>query len=504
MKNKFLLAAVIAVSAFAACKKTQTPIPVVPPVTAVPTRAELTKDSIYLYAQQTYLWNVGMPTYAAFNPRSYASNQAIIDAIKALPGTNKPTDKYSFIDEGGVATAISGQSTGDYGFSVFYNGNPSNDLRVKYVYPLSPAALKGVTRGDRITKLNGRTDLTITGGTADANVTNAINDAIFGTTNNSVSMTLLKQDGQQVDVIVNRGSYAINPILAVKTFTVGAKKVGYIVFNSFTSNATPKLQEAFTTFASFGITEIIVDLRYDGGGSVQTAVDFTNLIAPASKTGQVMFTTYFNQTMQDGKADILKNQKFIGKDNSGVTRLFSYFDYDYRPTIDAGNIENFKKMGAVNGITRAYFLVSSNTASASELLINNLKPIMDVRLIGRTTYGKPVGFFAIQIDNLDMYIPQFQTKNQLGQGDYFNGMTVDQVVFDDVTKDFGDPTEKMLAYALNYAEKGNFTLSTFKLNQLISSLAPMSKMMEDKLVDELSQNEFKGMVDDRSRLKLKK
>ena len=508
MKNNLLIA-IIAVSALAACKKTPKvePTPVTPPVViAPPTRAELTKDSIYLYAQQTYLWNVGMPTYTAFNPRQYSSNQAVLDAIKNLSGTNKPVgvvDKYSFIDEGGVATAISGVS-GDYGFSVFYNNAATGDLRIKYVYPGSPAGTLGVTRGDRIIKINNRTDLVYTNadGSIRQSVADALNDAVFGN-NSSVSLTLLKQDGNTKDVVVNRGNYSINPVLLAKTFPVGAKKVGYIVFNSFTTNAPAKLQDAFTKFNTDGITEIIVDLRYNGGGSVQTAVDFTNLIAPSSQAGKVMFTSYFNNDMQIGKADILKNQKFYGKGNDGVTRLYSYFDYGFRPTIDDGNVEVFKKEGAVNGITRAYFLVTASTASASELLINNLKPIMDVKLIGKKTYGKPVGFFALHIDQLDLYIPQFETKNSINQGGYFKGMDVDIDVADDLTKDFGDPTETYLAYALNYAQTGKFIMSTFKMKQL-SSIAPLSKMMEQNLVDELGQHEFKGMVEDRPRMKLKK
>jgi hypothetical protein len=284
-------------------------------------------------------------------------------------------------------------------------------------------------------------------------------------------------------------------------YTVGAKKVGYIVFNSFTTNASTKLDEVFSTFSSAGISEVIVDLRYNGGGSVSTAETLTNLIAPVAQTGNVMYTTYWTKTMQDGLATILKNQKFYAEGRDGVRRLYSYFDYDYKPTEDAGNVTRFEKRGSAN-INKAYFIVTGSTASASELVINNLKPVMDVKLIGSKTYGKPVGFFAITIDKLDMYIPQFETKNSKNEGGYFDGMAVDKTDFDDVSKNFGDPTERLLANALSYADHGAF-LAVKPGADRLSSLTPMAKDDVEKLNNELHKNDFKGMVETKLKLKLK-
>lgn len=453
------------------------------------TRAELTKDSIYLYAQQTYLWNAGMPTFATFNPRQYSSDNAVLAAIKALPSTGG-NDKYSFMDDGSVATQLSGVS-GDYGFSA--NFDADNLLRVKLVYPGSPADAQGLKRGYLITRING-------GGVLRSSQVdiNNINNSLFGT-NPSISMTVSKPGGTSADVIINRATYNLNPVLYTNTYTIGAKKIGYIVFNSFTTNSASLLDAAFTKFAADGVTELVVDLRYNGGGSVATSEAFTNLIAPASQNGKVMYTTYWTQTMQEEKATILQNQKFYAKGNDGVTRLYSYFDYSYKPTAAAGNQEVFVKRGSLSSLTRVYFLVTGSTASASELLINNLKPVMDVKLIGKTTYGKPVGFFAIHIDKSDLYIPQFQTKNQLNQGDYFSGMTVDKDVSDDLTKDFGDVSEKMLAQALFYSATGNFSALT-KDNVLSSTSAFRASI--DQANEQLDHT-FKGMVETR-KLKLNK
>lgn len=452
-------------------------------------RADLTKDSIYLYAQQIYLWNASLPSYAVFNPRKYSSNDAELYAITQIPinpQTGKSYEyvqdearpKYSFIDDGTVASEIGG-TAGDFGFSVFYASE--NDLRIKYVYASSPAAGQNLKRGYQITKINDFTDIN----TSDASIKKVVN-AVFGSAA-TVTLTVKKPDGTSQNVVVSKASYAINPIIYTHTYTVGAKKVGYIVFNSFTTNSTQQLKSAFATFEADGVKELIVDLRYNGGGSVATSEDFANLIAPASQNGKVMFTSYFNQTMQDKKAFILQNQKFIGNDGKPHTD----FDYDYTPK---GNQELFSKLGTLEGLSRVYFLVTGGTASASELLINNLKPVVDVKLIGRQTYGKPVGFFSVRIDKSDLYLPQFQTKNQLDQGDYFSGFTPDKIIYDDVTKEFGDPTEGMLSQALYYSANGSFT--SYARDNSISSTTPFSTTKMADLTEKLDHS-FKGMVETR-------
>ncbi|RZK33706.1 MAG: hypothetical protein EOO90_31865, partial [Pedobacter sp.] len=316
-------------------------------------RDYLTRDSIFLYAKQTYFWNVGMPDYDTFNPRKYANDNQVLAALAALPSTGGK-DKYSFIDNGTVAGQLGGVS-GDYGFSANYDA--SNLLRVKSVYATSPAGIAGLKRGYQITRVNGRTTLR----TSQSDIDN-LNDGIFGS-NPSVSLTVVKPDGTSQDLVINRGSYNINPILYSNTYTVGAKKVGYIVFNSFTTNSVPLLDAAFAKFTADGITELVVDLRYNGGGSVATSEAFTNLIAPSSQNGKIMYTTYWTKTMQDAQATILENQKFYAKGNDGVTRLYSFFDYSYKPTPAAGNQEVFAKRGSLNGLTRVYFLVAGGTAS---------------------------------------------------------------------------------------------------------------------------------------------
>lgn len=506
--NKILIAAACGLLILSSsCKKD--PISSAPATTGPTTsgtRAELTKDSIYLYAKDTYYWNERIPAYDIFKPRSLTDNEAVLDAIIALPGS--PIDKYSFLDDGAVSAVLAGVS-GDYGFSVFYNTSPSSDdLRIKYVSPNSPAAAQGLKRGYRITKLNGTTNLS-----TDLSTTlDFVGNAIFGNAA-SVSLTVLKPDGSSQELVISKASYSNNPIFLTKVIQVGSKKIGYIVYNSFTSNSKTTLATEIGKFQSAGATELIVDLRYNGGGSVSTADDFTDLIAPTAFNGQVMYTTVWTKKMQEGKANILVNQPLL--DAQGKLQLpssdpkyappkngkyYTYADISYLPDNNSGNVELFNKIGTAE-FKKIYFLVLGGTASASELLINNLKGVMstDVKLIGRQTYGKPVGFFAIHIDKLDLYIPQFETKNNKNEGGYFNGMTVDYPINDDVTKDFGDPTEKLIAAALSYSEKGTFSISN--VPNKIASLSGMSVFEEQKQNEAFDKNVFKGMVDDKLKLK---
>ncbi|MDF2433927.1 MAG: hypothetical protein JWP44_3558, partial [Mucilaginibacter sp.] len=275
------------------------------------------KDSVYLYANEDYLWNTALPSYSVFNPRLFTNPEdktALSNELDKLsqyainPATNLPYEyysrspgraKYSFIDDGTVAAALNGVK-GDFGFEYQYNG--VNDIRVVYVYPGSPAGLAGIQRGYQITSINNSTNVSYDGvsngktyGTGTSANINFVYNAIFNS--NTLTMTLQKQNGTAFNVSLNTANYNVNPVLKDTVFNVGGGHVvGYIVFNSFTSdaNADPLLNAAFTKFAAQGVTDLCVDLRYNGGGYVSTAEHLDNLIVPSAKSGTPMYTTYYN------------------------------------------------------------------------------------------------------------------------------------------------------------------------------------------------------------------
>jgi hypothetical protein len=510
--KKILFVAGVLVMMFAACSKSKPDETPTPPVTTA-SALDLMRDSVYLYAKEDYYWYDGLPDYATFNPRSFtgstdlAALQAEVNKLsqyKINPSTSLPyeyysaspgTAKYSFIDDG-TASGKLNAVTGDFGFAPFYDSYTGNvNVYVKYVYPGSPADLAGIKRGYQITSINGRTDLD---GNVSANLTFLLNAYSNSST---ITMILKKPDATTFTVTLNTATYKINPVITSKVIDLGGgKKLGYIVFNSFVtlSSTQAALDAAFSAFVTAGVTDLAVDLRYNGGGYVETAEYLSNLIAPTSVSGSTMYAAYYNPTLMANAEKLLKNQ--VRKDAT-TGQVYNYSQIDYSL---AANTEKFSKKGTLN-INRVFFIVTSATASASELTINNLRPYMNVQMIGRTTYGKPVGFFDIEINKYQMYIPEFETKNSSGQGGYYAGMTPGstdypgKLISDDVTKDFGDPTEKLLAQAINYAKNGVYLTSTDL--QIQSTETGSTKLTTDAIYQKLSSKEFNGMIMQRHILK---
>jgi len=488
------------------------------------TRAQLTMDSLFLYAKEVYLWNDVLPAYNIFNPRNYTTYGNGLAAFekelfnitqyKINSSTGKPyeyhsTDptypKYSYIEENETSgttafrpsalQTVSLEGVG-YDFGLALSSVTATDIRIRYVNPNSPADKAGLTRGDRIVSINNRTSR------ADSQTeVNFINNALESS---SITLKIEKTSGSIATHQLNKISYTSSPVMKTSVIENGGKKIGYIVFARFSnlSNSQTALDNAFKTFASAGITDLVVDLRYNGGGYVTTAEYLANLIAPASTNGKVMYTEHYNTTMQADKATILKNQPIYDNSNklisysSGVNGKFAtYADVDYSVS---GNTYKFSKKGSLENLGTVCFIVSGSTASASELTLNALKPYMKVKLVGSTTYGKPVGFFGINIDGYTVYMSNFQSKNANGEGDYFSGISVDISATDDVTRDLGDTQEVCLSKAIAYITSGTTltanTKMTLKNGATVSSSEVTTRTLDD-------QSDFKGMVETRYKFK---
>jgi carboxyl-terminal processing protease len=526
--------------AVTSCKKSEVDEPVVEPPVTEDTRTNLTKDSIFLYAKEVYLWNDALPTYEQFNPRKYTGGTTELDNYEQelfditqyskSTETNRPYEfvsltadypKYSYIDD--ITTRNAAQayvpqakadveldgSGYDLGFLSFqgYGTNTSYELYATAVFPGSPADKAGITRGTKITKINSTTL------GSDFNGEGDLIYSLVETETTKATVSGVKPDGTVfTNVELNKVKYTSSPVYKSKTLTAGTKKIGYLAFARFSelnSNAKKDLDAAFAQFATDGVTDLIIDLRYNGGGYVSTAEYLVNLIAPASATG-VMFKEHYNKTMQAGDADILINQPLLDE-NEKVQyqngKLVTYADVDY--SLEENTV-NFSKKGNVNGVTNVVFLVTGNTASASELVINSLKPVMTVKLVGRTTYGKPVGFFPVRIENkYDVYLSMFETRNKLDQGGYYAGITTDVVdqggtssrsVFDDAMHDFGDPEENYTKNAIKILAPGAVVTSAKAVMSIRGKTVSVSSALG--LLDKARPiNNFIGMVETRHKIK---
>jgi len=272
--------------------------------------------------------------------------------------------------------------------------------------------------------------------------------------------------------------------------------VAYLALASFPSlnNSKAALDQVFSEFAAANPKVMVIDLRSNGGGYLETAEYVADLIVPASLNGKVMYSEVFNPSMQNGSAKILKHQPYL--DANGKTTIYSgrmatMADVDY--TI-AGNTYKFNKKGNLQTIQAVYFIVSGNTASASEMLISSLKPYFEVKLIGEKTYGKPVGFFGINIDQYSVYLSSFLIQNANGWSDYFTGMPPDVAVKGTDNPVLGDPAESCLSAALQLINRTT--------KQSINLTGTTAKMITVK--NDLSQPVAKGSIMFENRLRLRK
>ena len=232
---------------------------------------------------------------------------------------------------------------------------------VRYIIPNSNASTKDIKRGDAFTKVN-NTPLTITN-YLDllALDTYTLTLADLTDTGNAVSIT---ENGRSVTLTKEEGLIE-NPILIAKTLNISGQKIGYLMYNAYTADFDDELNAAFAQFKTDGITDLVLDLRYNGGGSVESAIDLTSMIT-GQFNGEVITKQQWNPEIQAA---------FEAEDPEALIDRFNN-------TIRTGESINSLNLG------RLFVIGTGSTASASELTIIGLKPYINVQTIGTTTVGK--------------------------------------------------------------------------------------------------------------------
>jgi carboxyl-terminal processing protease len=410
----FLMMSLLVLCLLFSCKKNKD---VVMQADSSPVEDKL-KDTVVLNSKDIYLWYNQIPS--TFNGRNFADPNAVMEAIRQYsiePGFTEPVDRWSFAVKQTEWNDISSGIGGDFGLGAHFIID--GDLRVKYVENGSAANIAGIHRGWRITKVDGSTNINY------ANA-DALSSKIFSS--NQTNFTFQKPDGSSVDITLNATAYNEDPVYLDSVYTINSKKIGYLVFNSFLGDTTAiynRLQQVFNYFFNENISDVIVDLRYNGGGYVSVQEKLANYLAPSSANGQFMMKQQYND---------------------------KYTQYN--------TSVNFSKKGSLN-LSRIFFIVTNGTASASELLINNLKPYMEEKLVGPTpTHGKPVGFFPIPVADWYIFPVSFRSTNKNNEGNYFKGIPVNSQIADGLDKDWGDTRETSLASALKYITTGTFSAQT--------------------------------------------
>lgn len=388
---------------------------------AAPANLEV-NDFIWKGLNLYYLWQAEVPNLAdnKFTTQTQLNNflsgypkpenlfQSLLNKPESLYPAGQAVDRFSWIVDDYLT--LEGQlqgTTNNNGveFGLSYKSQNSNDIIgwVRYIIPNSDASTKNIKRGDVFYGVNG-TQLTVSNYQA----------LLFGS-NNDYTLNMADINGGAFtpngkSVALTKTVLDENPILVNKVIVSGSHKIGYMMYNGFYANYDTNLNDAFGTLKSQGITDFVLDLRYNGGGSIQTATRLASMIT-GSFTGQIFAKEQWNDKIQS---------YFEANDPASLKNLFT----DKIGTTAINSI----------GMTKVYILTSAGTASASELVINGLKPYITVVQIGDTTVGKNVGSvtlydsptFGKENRNPNhRYAMQplvLKIVNGVGFGDYQNGL----------------------------------------------------------------------------------
>ena len=451
--------ALIGLFVFSCKKDTPKPEPEPEPEPVERTEAQLIKDDIYKYYKLYSLWDKSIPDYTSDPSQftdKYGSADMVLDALKKLTPAhaaypNGVFDRFSYmlgLDGYNTGTTPSGRlkmDTND-GYGIYVQLGTEDEKTAQpiiyFVEGGSPAQKAGFKRSDFITAVNGDSDYsiavtctttgcTINDASARDKMMNKLNAALDAGT---LKLQVKHQDGTTTtkDLTYANG-YTIDPIYKDSVYTYNGNNVGYLALSSFeeieNNNVNQqKIDAAFEKFQTQQIKSLIVDLRYNGGGYVDASAYVADKIGGAITKGKLMLTYEVNDYIKATPSinKMFQDTKFEGKSNLNLSKV--------------------------------YFLVSDRTASAAEMIINVLKPYLQVQIIasGTRTYGKPVGFFEQVVQKKVSFWPvSFLLKNSANFSDYWDGLVPDKSnITDYVFVDVGDKKETMLATALNDAAPG--------------------------------------------------
>jgi carboxyl-terminal processing protease len=355
--------------------------------------------------QSFYYWYKELPNP---DPASFASPEAYLEACRyrALDST------FSYITSKASSDAFYSDSQ-FIGFGISTKQTGELEIRLAQVFPGGPAADAGMDRGDTLVSLGGRT-------VADLIRTGDIN-TVFGpeTIGYSLSFVWRTPRGVEQSATLSKRLVTIPTVSQTAVLSAGSSRVGYIHFRNFVQPSVAALDTAFAQIRDGGATDLVLDLRYNGGGLVSVAQHLAGLIAGPPLAGQVF-------------VQFTHNDKQAARNTA------------YR----------FESLAPALGATRLVVIATRGTASASEAIVNGLRPYMDVKVVGDTTYGKPVGQYGFDFCDKVLYPVAFLVTNARGQADYFGGIPADCAAADDVDHALASPDEASLAEALYVVRNG--------------------------------------------------
>ena len=414
------------------------------------------------WSNETYLWN---DEIVDTDPNSIAERVPYFDITKSNEltetGSGREKDDFHFSEftEDFVARRNSAAVSG-YGFSLVSVGPrdadgfsiPPRDFRILYTEPNSPASASqngqvNFPRGTQILEIDGA-DL------VNGNDTNTLNAGLSpAQAGEEHTFRVRDVDGTERTFTITSADVAPAPVNRTEIVDTPTGKVGYVLFNTFSPlESEASLNEAFTQLETEEIDDLVLDLRYNGGGLVVVAAQLGYMIAGEDRTeGKIASLLQYNEDA--GNRDPITGE---------VVQPI--------PFVDTGvgfSLSTSTNLATVD-LPRVFVLTTGGTCSASELVINSLLGIdYEVVMIGDTTCGKPYGFLPTDNCGRTYYTIQFRSVNDKGFGDYSDGFSPDDTdnpfsektvgctVADDINTELGDPTEALFAAALYYRDNNS-------------------------------------------------
>ena len=382
------------------------------------------------WSNQYYLWYNEIPTN--FRMSDFTDPVDYFDKLmsprdKDMYHFTYPTAEWDKLSNSGI----------ELGYGVTWSSGSATApriWRVAIVEPGSPAAAAGLRRGDQLSLVDGADFVN----GSDAATVDKINAGLFPSTPGASHSFTLKRGVETVAVTMQAQEVTASSVKNTKVIDTPTGKVGYLSFENHNAVAERQLIESITTLQAAGVNDLVLDLRYNGGGYLAVAAELAYMIAGPSTQGKVFERLQYNNKIEAQQApQIIRFEPTAAGFDAG-----------------AGSIAEGTALPTLN-LSRVTVLTTSGTCSASEAIINGLRGVdVEVNVIGATTCGKPYGFTPVPNCGTTYFSVEFQGVNAKGFGDYANGISPTCPVADDLEHALGDPNEALLAGALSYRATG--------------------------------------------------